>query len=88
MSTTPWRERKRPVRLERRYDFPDYEQLRDFLDRAAELSEQENYYPDLGFGRDYVNVTIHPEEGAEALGPEQYRFAEQLDALFATDTQE
>ena len=76
-----WQERARPVRLERRYDFKDYSTLRDFLDRAAELSEKEGLYPDMGFGRDYVNITIHVEEGEEHLGDLHRRFAEQLDIL-------
>lgn len=76
-----WEERKRPVRLERRYEFQDYSTLRDFLDQAAELSEREDLYPDLGFGRDYVNVTIHLEEGETSLGEAQRSFAEQLDKL-------
>ena len=33
----PWQERPRPARLECRYEFDSYEQLRDFLDRAAEM---------------------------------------------------
>ena len=76
-----WQERTRPVRLERRYEFRDSSALRDFLDRAAELSEQEGLYPDMGFGRDYVNITIHVEEGDEVLGDEQHRFARALDQL-------
>jgi len=76
-----WKERKRPVRLEAKYQFDDYEDLRDFLDRAAELSEQEEYYPDMGFGRDYVNITIHLEEGEEELSPKLHKFAQQLDEL-------
>ena len=60
-----WQERKRPNRLERRYGFPDYSALRDFLDRAADLSEREGRYPDIGFGRDYANFTVHAEEGAD-----------------------
>jgi len=76
-----WKERTRPPRLERKYLFDNYEDLRDFLDRAADLSEREGYYPDMGFGRDYVNVTIHVEEGEEELGDAQRRFAEQLDEL-------
>lgn len=80
-----WQERARPVRLERRYEFRDYSTLRDFLDRAAELSEQQGLYPDMGFGRDYVNITIHVEEGDEALGDEQHQFAHALDQL-ASDT--
>ena len=76
-----WQERKRPVRLERRYEFSNYSELRDFLDEAAELSEAKGYYPDMGFGNDYVNVTIHVEEGSEAISPEQRQFAEELDKL-------
>lgn len=80
-----WQERSRPHRLERRYQFPDYATLRDFLDRAAELSERSGLYPDMGFGRDYVNVTIHADEGADELGVAQRRFAEQLDELQNSD---
>ena len=76
-----WQERNRPLRLERRYEFRDYSALRDFLDQAADLSEREGYYPDMGFGRDYVNITIHVNEGDDALGEYQHRFAQQLDIL-------
>lgn len=76
-----WQERKRTARLERRYEFPDYNTLRDFLDRAADLSEEQGLYPDLGFGRDYVNVTIHAAEGEDAINDEQRRFAGMLDKL-------
>jgi len=78
-----WQERLRPARLERRYEFSDYASLRDFLDRAAEISEREGLFPDMGFGRDYVNVTIHTDEKSEALGESQRRLAEQYDALLA-----
>ena len=80
-----WQERKRPHRLERRYEFPDYPTLREFLERAAELSEHEGLYPDIGFGRDYVNITIHAAEGEDELGDAQRRFAEQLDELYPRD---
>lgn len=83
-----WKERSRPARLERRYEFADYSALRDFLDRAAELSEREGLYPDMGFGRNYVNVTIHAEEGSEGLGAKQHGFAEQLDTLLSADAKD
>jgi len=78
-----WKERKRPNRLENQYQFEDYEDLRDFLDQAAELSEKEEYYPDMGFGRDYVNVTIHAPEDEESVTDQQRQFAVQLDVLFS-----
>lgn len=76
-----WRERSRPARLETRYEFSSYDDLRDFLDKAADLSEREGFYPDMGFGRDYVNVTIHTDEGADEISPKQYEFAKQLDTI-------
>jgi len=76
-----WQERARPVRLERRYEFKDYNTLRDFLDQAAELSEKEDLYPDMGFGKDYVNITIHLDEGVETISEKQHTFAAQLDTL-------
>ena len=76
-----WQERKRPVRLERRYEFQDYNTLRDFLDKAAEISEKEGLYPDMGFGKTYVNITIHLEENDEQLRDMHHQFAAQLDVL-------
>lgn len=83
-----WQERIRPARLERRYEFPDYEQLRDFLERAAELSERDGLYPDIGFGRTYVNITIHAEENSTELADAQRQFAEALDALLHDTSEE
>lgn len=80
----PWQERPRPARLERRYEFENYLALRDFLDCAAELSEREGLYPDMGFGRDYVNITIHADEGSASLAEKQRRFATLLDELCPT----
>jgi pterin-4a-carbinolamine dehydratase len=78
-----WRERKRPRCLEKRYEFGGYSVLRDFLDQAAELSERESLYPDMGFGRNYINFTILADEGSEALTDKQRRFADLLDTLYA-----
>lgn len=75
-----WKERKRPLRLEKRYEFSDYEQLRDFLDDAADLSERLDFYPDMGFGRDYVNITIHAEDD-QPIQAVHRQFASELDEL-------
>jgi pterin-4a-carbinolamine dehydratase len=76
-----WQERNRPQRLERRYEFGSYDELRDFLDRAADLSEQQGLYPDMGFGRDYVNITIHADQESGELRPGEREFAEALEQL-------
>lgn len=76
-----WQERNRPQRLEKRYEFVNYEELRDFLDLAADLSESKGLYPDMGFGRDYVNITIHTDEGKSDLEQRHREFADRLEDL-------
>lgn len=76
-----WQERTRPARLEKRYEFSDYETLRNFLEQAADLSEKQGLYPDMGFGRNYVNITIHADDDSEILAPSQHDFASQLEKL-------
>lgn len=79
--SSQWQEKPRPARLERRYEFDEYAQLSQFLDRAAALSEREGLYPDISFGRTYVNVTIHADEGTTELDDKHRRFATSLDEL-------
>lgn len=76
-----WLERKRPVRLERRIEFSDYDQTRDFLDRSAEISEAEDFYPDLSFSRTHVSIALHIEEGETELGEKLIRYAQLIDAI-------
>ena len=76
-----WRRRQRPVRLERRLEFADYEALRDFLDRVADLSEETGIYPNQSFGRTYVNLTLFAEEGSDEISAAAQDFAERVDTL-------
>lgn len=80
----PWTRRNRPDRLERRIEFSDYETTRTFLERLNALSEQEGRFPDISFGRTYVNLTLRPDggEGEEgAVGAAEETFAAAIDAL-------
>ncbi|TGG84407.1 MAG: 4a-hydroxytetrahydrobiopterin dehydratase [Aphanocapsa feldmannii 277cV] len=77
----PWTLRQRPARLERRIEFPDYEANRSFLTRLEQLSEQTSRYPDISFGRTYVNLTLRPDEEGAPVGAADHSFAAAIDAL-------
>ena len=79
-----WEQRKRPIRLERRFEFATYEATRDFLDHLGDLSEAENRFPDISFGRTYVNLTLRPDSEVEdaSLDESDFQFAEEIDGLF------
>ena len=79
-----WHERKRPVCLERRYEFESYDATRDFLDKLGDHSEATQRFPDISFGRTYVNITIRPDEDAPdaSLSEADRALAAEIDALF------
>ncbi|OBS08092.1 4a-hydroxytetrahydrobiopterin dehydratase [Acidihalobacter prosperus] len=65
----------------KRFEFSDYARLRRFLDDLAALAEETGVHPDnIGFGRDYVNVTLEApaETGHDSR---QGDFAQRLDRL-------
>ena len=78
-----WQERKRPVCLERRFEFENYSATRDFLDRLGDYSESTQRFPDISFGRTYVNITLRPEEEGDLarVSDDDRRCAAEIDAL-------
>ena len=76
----PWTLRKRPERLERRIEFADYEQTREFLEQLNNLSEQQSRYPEISFGRTYVNLTLAPAD-SEDITEADHQMAAQIDGL-------
>ncbi len=79
-----WQERRRPFRLERRFEFSNYEATRDFLDRLGDHSEEVKRFPDISFGKNYVNITLRPESDNEdaELTEADHKFASEIDAFF------
>ncbi len=77
-----WKERKRPIRLERRFEFDTYESTRDFLDALGELCESSKRFPDISFGKTYVNLNLFSDtESSDELSELDHEFAAKIDAL-------
>tara|TARA_B100000700_G_scaffold130242_1_gene145878 strand:- start:165 stop:416 length:252 start_codon:yes stop_codon:yes gene_type:complete len=78
-----WKDRKRPARLEKRFEFDSYEGTRLFLDRLADYSELINRFPDISFGKKYVNITLRPENDDKdaEISESDYKFAQDIDGF-------
>ena len=63
-----------------RFDFASYAETRHFLDRLAGLSGREHYYPNVSFGKTYVNIGIDAE-GQTALAERNSSFTSDMEAL-------
>jgi 4a-hydroxytetrahydrobiopterin dehydratase len=80
-----WKPVERPPALFRRFEFDSYDGTREFLDRLAKLSEQTGLYPDLGFGKTHVNVTVHGS-GGNLPGAVEIEFASAAAGLAGAET--
>jgi len=80
-----WTQRKRPLRLERRIEFPDYDATREFLDFTGDLSEREDFYPDMNFGSTHVSMTINIEDETVGLTAKQKAFIEHVNEYAPAD---
>ena len=49
---------ERVAPFNQRFDFGNYGETRSFLDQMADLSKRDGYYPDVSFGKTYVNISI------------------------------
>ncbi len=76
-----WLRQDLPPTLSQRFDFGSYAETRRFLDDVAKLSEQTQIYPNLSFGKNYVNVTI--DANGEKISPSHVALAHQIDNLSA-----
>ena len=78
-----WETRKRPFRLEKRFEFDSYEDTRDFLDRLGDYCESMKRFPDISFAKTYVNITLRPEsQDIDAqLSDIDFKFAAAIDGL-------
>ncbi len=68
-----------------RFEFGDYAHTRCFLDEMAVLSKRLEYYPDMSFGRTYVNVSVD-SVGQAALAEQLSDFISEMEALAAMQT--
>lgn len=65
-----------------RFEFSSYSETRRFLDQLADLSKRENFYPNINFGKTYVNISIDAE-GHTALGVREDAFVAEMKAYAA-----
>ncbi|MEX1316689.1 MAG: 4a-hydroxytetrahydrobiopterin dehydratase [Synechococcaceae cyanobacterium] len=86
----PWTPRPKPEQadwLERRVEFDDYGSTREFLERLNDLCEAEQRFPDISFGRTYVNLTLRAEAEGVRVGEAEHGLAAAIDALLGSTPQ-
>ena len=75
-----WDEKKSPVRLERRFEFDNYQQSSKFMKEIDSLCKENKIYPNISFGTKFVSITILPD--IEEISVEEREFTVKINEKF------
>jgi len=53
-----WNEKKSPSRLEKRFEFDNYQITSNFMSQIDDLCKEKEIYPNISFGGKFVSITI------------------------------
>ena len=75
-----WKQRESPSRIEKRFEFEEYQKISIFLKKIDELCKEKNIYPNISFGKNFVSITIFL--GSEKLSKIEKDFSNQIDNFY------
>ena len=75
-----WNQRESPFRIEKRFEFDEYQSISKFMKKIDELCKEKNIYPNISFGKNFVSVTIFLE--SEKISKIEKSFSSQLDIFY------
>ena len=75
-----WDEKKSPLRLERRFEFDNYQQSSKFMKEIDSLCKENKIYPNISFGTNFVSITILPD--IEEISVEEREFTVKINEKF------
>ena len=75
-----WNQRESPPRIEKRFEFEEYQKISIFLKKIDELCKEKNIYPNISFGKNFVSVSIFLD--SEKMPSNEKEFSMKLDNYF------
>ena len=75
-----WKQRESPSRIEKRFEFGEYQKISIFLKKTDELCKEKNIYPNISFGKNFVSISIFL--GSEKLSKIEKEFSNQIDSFY------
>lgn len=76
-----WKIKKRAGTLEARFEFDDYDVMRDFLDGVADVTEKLDHHPNISFSRSHVSIIIYSQE-SDGLSDLDHQLADAIEECF------
>tara|TARA_B100000787_G_scaffold49500_1_gene35593 strand:+ start:59 stop:403 length:345 start_codon:yes stop_codon:yes gene_type:complete len=68
--------------LEKNYNFKDFTNSHNFINKVSKISENENHHPDISFGWGYAKIII-TTHAIEGLSENDFILAAKIDQFFS-----
>lgn len=75
-----WNHRESPLRIEKRFEFEEYQKVSIFLKKIDKLCKEKNIYPNISFGKNFVSISIFLD--SEEIPSNEKEFSLILDNYF------
>lgn len=75
-----WNHRESPLRIEKRFEFEEYQKVSIFLKKIDKLCKEKKIYPNISFGKNFVSVSIFLD--SEEIQSNEKEFSLILDNYF------
>ncbi len=75
-----WNEKKSPKRLEKRFEFDNYQLTSKFMKEIETLCKEYEIYPNISFGGKFVSITTFFESAKRS--DEEINFTNEIDKKY------
>ena len=78
-----WNERESPLRIEKRFEFEEYSKISKFMEKIDKLCKENDIYPNISFGMNFVSLTIFLEN--KKISNKEKDFSKDIDKFYLED---
>ena len=75
-----WNQRESPLRIEKRFEFEEYQKISKFMKKIDDLCKEKNIYPNISFGKNFVSITIFL--GSDKLSKIEKEFSNKVNSFY------
>ena len=75
-----WNRKESPLRIEKRFEFDDYQKISKFMRIIDELCKKKSIYPNVSFGKNFASLTVFID--GEELSASENDFSKKIDEIF------
>ena len=73
---------KKKYFLEKNFEFKNFKNSQNFINKVGEISEKENHHPDISFGWGYAKIVI-TQHAIDGLSENDFILAAKIDQIFS-----